>query len=59
MLRANWLMYVPRRLKNCPDHMTAKRRIPVSRSPSPVLSGAIKMIILFMYNNLTEKLGVR
>ena len=37
MLRANWLMYVPRRLKNCPDQMTAKRRIPVSRSP-PLLS---------------------
>jgi hypothetical protein len=30
MLRANWLMYVPKRLKNCPDQTTENRRIPES-----------------------------
>jgi hypothetical protein len=38
--------------------MTAKRRIPVSWSPPALLSWAIKVIMLVLYNNLTEKLGV-
>jgi hypothetical protein len=38
MLRANWLMYVPNRLRNWPDQMNAKRRIPVNWSLPPVLA---------------------
>jgi hypothetical protein len=37
MLSTNWLMYVPRRLKNSPDKTTEKRYIPVSRSLPPTL----------------------